>query len=92
MKIMKKSEVLERLSELDNWELHGKVLVKEFKFDGFAQGLDFVNKVGAIAEEQDHHPNVLLSYESVVLELITHSVGKLTEKDFKLATAIDEIS
>ncbi|HVP23364.1 MAG TPA: 4a-hydroxytetrahydrobiopterin dehydratase [Conexivisphaerales archaeon] len=91
MKALKKGEAQEMLADLDGWEMHGRVLAKEYEFKEFDDGLEFVKKVAAVANKQDHHPDVLLSYGSVVLELTTHSAGKLTDKDFKLAAAIDKI-
>ena len=80
------------LADLDGWEIHGKILAKDYDFKNFDDGLEFVKKVAIVADKQDHHPDVLLSYESVVLELTTHSVGKLTDKDFRLAAAIDKLA
>ena len=84
-------EALRRLRSLNGWAIHGKKLVKEFKFEDFAQALAFVNKVGGIAARLDHHPDVQLTYGRVLLEITTHSAGRLTEMDFKLAEAIDGI-
>jgi 4a-hydroxytetrahydrobiopterin dehydratase len=92
MKLLRKREAQELLAELDGWEIHGKVLAKEYRFKEFMDGLGFVERVATIAERQDHHPDVLLSYGRVVLEITTHSTGRLTDKDFKLATAIDNLS
>ncbi len=92
MKVLKRAEAQELLADLDGWEIHGKTLAKDYEFRNFSQGLEFVKKVAAIADKQDHHPDVLLSYGSVVLELTTHSEGRLTDKDFRLAAAIDKIS
>ncbi len=80
------------LADLDGWEIHGKILAKQYEFKDFKQGLEFVKKVAVIADKQNHHPDALLSYGSVVLELTTHSEGRLTDKDFKLAAAIDKIA
>lgn len=66
-------------------------LKKEFKFKNFKQALEFVNKVGEVAEEANHHPDIAIHYNKVILELTTHDKGALTEKDFKLAQKIDEI-
>ncbi len=92
MKVLKRSEAQEMLADLEGWEIHGKILAKDYQFKEFKDGLSFVNKVAAVAERQDHHPDVLLSYGSVVLEITTHSEGRLTDKDFRLAAAIDKIS
>jgi 4a-hydroxytetrahydrobiopterin dehydratase len=92
VKVLKRSEAQDMLADLDGWEIHGKILAKDYDFKNFDDGLEFVKKVAIVADKQDHHPDVLLSYESVVLELTTHSVGKLTDKDFKLAAAIDKLA
>jgi 4a-hydroxytetrahydrobiopterin dehydratase len=67
------------------------VLQKEFKFPDFAQALEFTNRVGAVAEQLDHHPDIYLTYGQVRLELSTHSAGGLTENDFILAEKINEL-
>ncbi len=66
-------------------------LVKEFKFADFKTALAFVNQVGEIAEGMNHHPDVELGWGRVKLRLSTHSEHKITEKDHRLAAAIDQI-
>jgi 4a-hydroxytetrahydrobiopterin dehydratase len=92
VKVFTRKEAQEKLADLDGWELHGKILAKQFEFKDFSHGLAFVEKVAAVAEKQDHHPDVVLTYGSVALELTTHDIGKLTDKDFKLAAAIDKVA
>ncbi|MGA1974339.1 MAG: 4a-hydroxytetrahydrobiopterin dehydratase [Conexivisphaerales archaeon] len=92
MKLLKKADAQDMLGGLDGWAIRGKVLAKEYRFKDFDEGLEFVKKVAAVADRQDHHPDVVLSYGGVILELTTHSAGKLTDKDFKLAAAIDKLS
>ncbi|MDP3988706.1 MAG: 4a-hydroxytetrahydrobiopterin dehydratase [bacterium] len=66
------------------------VLVREYAFKDFKEALMFVNKVGAIAEKEDHHPDILLyGYNRVRIRLSTHAIGGLSENDFILATKID---
>lgn len=73
----------------DAWEVvGGKTLRREFASPDFAQALSFVNRVGALAEDAGHHPDVQLSYGKVVIELSTHDVGGLTVNDFILAARI----
>ena len=67
-------------------------LEKEYKFDDFRQGLDFTNRVGALAEEQGHHPDVYLAWGKVKLTLWTHKINGLTESDFIFAAKADELS
>jgi 4a-hydroxytetrahydrobiopterin dehydratase len=66
-------------------------LEKEYPFPEFKTALAFTNRVGALAEEEGHHPDVLLKYGSVHLTLWTHAVDGLTENDFILAAKIDRL-
>jgi len=75
-----------------DWKTENNKLVKEFEFMNFVQAVDFVNKIVPLAEGTNHHPDVLIhSYKKVRIELITHSKGKITEKDYDLADKIDKI-
>jgi len=63
-----------------------------FTFPDFVQALAFVNKVGALAEEQGHHPDILLTWGKAEITLWTHKVDGLTESDFIMAAKIDQLS
>jgi 4a-hydroxytetrahydrobiopterin dehydratase len=65
---------------------------REFRFPDFKQALDFVNRVGEIAENQGHHPDILLSWGKVEITLWTHKIDGLTESDFIMAAKIDRLS
>jgi 4a-hydroxytetrahydrobiopterin dehydratase len=67
-------------------------LQREFKFPDFKQALEFVNRVGAVAEEQGHHPDILLAWGKVAITLWTHKIDGLTESDFIMAAKIDRLS
>ena len=68
-------------------------MVKEYEFKNFVQAVDFVNKIVPLAEKADHHPDLLIhSYKKVRVELMTHSEGKITQKDYDLAKEIDNSS
>ena len=71
------------------WAVFENRLRKQYAFPSFATALAFVNKVGAIADEQDHHPDVMLSYGRAVVELWTHTVKGLSENDFICAARFD---
>jgi len=73
------------------WNEENNTLVKEFKFADFRSALEFVNKVGALAEGAKHHPDIELGWGRVKLKLTTHSEGGVTDKDRQMAAAIDEI-
>jgi 4a-hydroxytetrahydrobiopterin dehydratase len=80
------------LWQLDGWACkRGHHLAKRWQFDDFAQALAFVDRVGALAESQGHHPDLFLRWGEVRAEIYTHSVGGLTEADFILAAKIDRV-
>ncbi len=75
-----------------DWKTINNHLEREFIFSDFKQALQFVNKIGELAEEMDHHPDILLfGYKKVKITLTTHSKGKITELDYGLAEKIDHI-
>jgi 4a-hydroxytetrahydrobiopterin dehydratase len=81
------------LAQLDGWELiHNHHLTKSYRFKNFSDALAFVNRVGAIADEQNHHPDVYLAWGKVKLEIWTHKIDGLTESDFIFAAKVDELS
>lgn len=82
-------------------QLHGNIpdwtvtnehhLHRDFRFPDFKQALDFANRVGAVAEEQGHHPDILLSWGKAGITLWTHKIDGLTESDFIMAAKIDRL-
>jgi len=74
------------------WNEENNSLVQEFKFVDFASALDFVNKVGALAEEANHHPDIELGWGKVKVKLTTHSADAVSEADHQLAKKIDHIT
>lgn len=88
-----KGDELNRLGEqVEGWDvIEGHHLSKTYKFSNFVKALEFVNKVGSIAEQQGHHPNIFLTWGEARIETWTHKIDGLTESDFILAAKIDEI-
>lgn len=75
----------------DGWKVVDEHhLHKAFTFDDFKQALEFTNRVGEIAEQQGHHPDIRLTYGEVEVEVWTHKVDGLTESDFILAAKADK--
>jgi 4a-hydroxytetrahydrobiopterin dehydratase len=66
-------------------------LEKEFRFKDFAEALAFVNRVGALAEEQQHHPDLVLTWGKARVAIWTHKIDGLTESDFVFAAKTDEL-
>jgi 4a-hydroxytetrahydrobiopterin dehydratase len=78
------------VSQVDSWNVvQNHHLEKEFKFQDFKTALDFVNKVGGIAEEQGHHPDIYLAWGKARVTIWTHKIDGLTESDFILAAKVD---
>ncbi|MGB9404317.1 MAG: 4a-hydroxytetrahydrobiopterin dehydratase [Candidatus Acidiferrales bacterium] len=86
-------EELSKLShEVPQWKVvDGHHITRTFTFPDFVQALAFVNKVGALAEEQGHHPDILLSWGKAEITTWTHKINGLTASDFILAAKIDRL-
>jgi 4a-hydroxytetrahydrobiopterin dehydratase len=68
-----------------------KKMQKEFPFENFKRGMAFAQDIAAIAESENHHPDICIHYTNVELELSTHAIGGLSENDFIMAAKIDEL-
>ena len=87
---MSPEDIAKRAADTPAWTvIEDHHLEREFSFPDFATALAFVNRVGALAEEMDHHPDIHLSWGKVVVSVWTHSAGGLTDKDFALARGAD---
>jgi 4a-hydroxytetrahydrobiopterin dehydratase len=88
-------EVFKLHPQVPEWQIKEvdgeKRLERVFKFKDFAQALEFTNKVGAIAEEQDHHPLIVTEWGKVTLDWWTHKIGGLHKNDFIMAAKTDEV-
>ena len=82
-------EVQARLIGLPGWQIEAGELVKTFTFKDFLASLEFVNRVGELAESAGHHPDIDIRYNRVRLGLVTHDAGGLTTKDFDLAQKVE---
>jgi 4a-hydroxytetrahydrobiopterin dehydratase len=85
---------VERLQRIvPTWTVvKGHHLYREFKFPDFKEALDFVNRVGTLAEEQGHHPDIVLAWGKAEITLWTHKIDGLTESDFIMAAKIDRLT
>jgi len=84
------AEVDRRLERLDGWERKGKFITKTFKFKTFMDGIAFVNELAAIAEKQEHHPDIHIRWTTIWVEIQTHDEGGITPYDIDLATEIEK--
>ncbi len=78
-----------RMAEVPGWNLAGTALIRDYKFSNFTEAMAFVNRVAGLAEREDHHPDMHVSYNRVRLELSTHSIGGLSLNDFIMAAKIN---
>ncbi len=90
-KILNEKELLDAVAILDGWAPDGIMLKKSRKFKNFAEALEYVNKVGALAEAADHHPDITFGWGYADLALTTHDRGGITDVDISLAAKIDGI-
>jgi 4a-hydroxytetrahydrobiopterin dehydratase len=77
---------------LPDWQRHGEIIMRTFQFANFPAALKFVNTVGEIAEQAQHHPDIDIRWNKVTLALTTHDAGRLTEKDFSLVRQCDALA
>ncbi len=79
------------LEEVPDWELTGDRIERRFKFADFAASLEFVNRVGALAESEGHHPDISFGWGYADVVLYTHKIKGLHENDFIMAAKIDAL-
>lgn len=79
-----------QLKKLSGWSLKGEAISKQYTWPSFPEAMKFVNQVADLAEQADHHPDILINYRRVTLTLSTHSEGGISQKDFDLAATIDQ--
>jgi len=80
----------ERLAaEVPKWTVREGAIEREFRFSDFAEAMEFVNEVARMAQKQDHHPDIHVSYDRVRLEFSTHKIGGLSQNDFICAAKVD---
>lgn len=89
---MSEAEIRERLPQANGWERIGDELVRTWQFPSSRRALEFVGRVVEESESLDHHPDIILSYRSVRVELSTHADGGISDRDFELAERIGSLA
>ena len=88
---MTADEIRPLVAQVDQWKVvKNHHIEKDFKFPDFKTALQFVVRIGVIAEEQKHHPDIYLAWGKVEVKIWTHKIDGLTESDFILAARIDD--
>ena len=85
-------ELEKLLGQVAGWQVAGEHhLSKTYRFKDFRESLEFVNRVGALAEQQGHHPDICFGWGTAEITIWTHKINGLTESDFVLAAKIDKL-
>ena len=90
-------EIHKYLKKVDGWDVKSDenktyFLIKEFKFKNFSESQNFINKVGTIAEQEGHHPDIWFGWGYAKIKIFTHAIKGLHESDFVLAAKVDKVS
>jgi 4a-hydroxytetrahydrobiopterin dehydratase len=85
------AEIQNRLQELPQWRYQNNALERVEKFPTYRRALDFVYRVGEAAEANDHHPDMRIDFKTVTVRYWTHSVGGVSDLDFKMALAVEKL-
>ena len=88
---LKPDEATQLLGQLKGWELAGGKLVKTYSFQNHYQTMAFVNTVAWISHREDHHPDMLVSYNKCRVEYMTHAINGLSDNDFICAAKLDAL-
>ena len=91
MNALDEKEILDNLTKISKWVYNNGYLEREIEFSKYKDSIEFINKVAIIAEKQDHHPKLTSNFKSLLIQLSTHDTKGISQKDFKLAKAIDTI-
>lgn len=80
------------LVDYPSWQLDGTMLVASFEFDGFLEAIEFVTDLAQVAEELQHHPDILIQYSTVTISTTTHDADdQITDRDISLIKAVEEL-
>lgn len=92
MSVLSNKEIQNKLKNLSEWILTNNQIQKDYILNDFSSAIKFVEQIANIAEEIDHHPDILIhNWNKVKIMISTHSEGGVTEKDFVLANRIEEL-
>jgi len=93
MPLLSDSEIETQLKTLSNWthDTHKKLIEKKFQFKGYYQVMAFVNAVAWIAHQEKHHPDMMVTYNQVVVQYTTHEASGITKNDFICARLVEAL-
>lgn len=88
---LSQNQIIKLLQQLEGWEQHGTVIEKTVTFSNFHQAMSFVNAVAWVSNQEDHHPELTVSYNKCKVGYTTHAVNGLSENDFICAAKVDAL-
>ena len=86
------AEIQDQVASLNGWEVQDGKLHREFQFDNFVEAFGFMSRAALVAEKMDHHPEWFNVYNRVVVNLATHDVDGISERDFELAQTMNGLA
>lgn len=89
---LSEEEIADLSCQIPDWTVYEKSMERTFTVADFARAMEFANKVAEIAQSEDHHPDLYISWGKVRIEFSTHKIGGLSRNDFILAAKIDQMS
>lgn len=92
MPVLTDTEIKQALGSLSGWQRSGKAIQRIFEFADFKAAMKFVNKVADAAEQANHHPDIDIRYNKVIMALISHDSGGVTQRDVRMAAKINELA
>ena len=92
MAVLTDSEIQKALGSLPGWQRNGTAIQRNFEFPDFKAAMQFVNKIADAAEQANHHPDIDIRYNKVVLALVSHDSGGVTQSDIRMASKINEVA
>ena len=91
MPVLSEQDVQNALRGLPGWTKSGSVIRRQFEFADFKQAMAFVNQVAEAAERANHHPDITINYNKVIMALTSHDSGGITHRDVRMAGEISKI-
>ena len=91
MAVLTDVEIQQALTTLSGWQRNGEAIQRVFRFPDFKAAMQFVNKVAEKAEQSNHHPDIDIRYNTITLALVSHDSGGVTQRDVRMAEAINKI-
>ena len=91
MKALEGKEIENKLANIPGWNYQNDFLEREVEFPSFNEAISFLNKIADIAEHINHHPNLTNRFNKLLIQVRTHDVQGITQKDFKLAKLINQL-